>query len=179
MSRAPLQLRRATPDDAQRLAQLGARTFRDTYRGLDDPQDIEAYVTEHFTPERVAAQLRRPGSVTLLAHAGAEDAGYLQVALGEAPACVTGPAPVELVRLYLRQEWIGHGHGAWLMQAAEAEARRIQGRTLWLGVYDKNERAVAFYRRRGFTQVGTHDFLFAGVWYADPVMAKPLDTGAP
>jgi GNAT superfamily N-acetyltransferase len=175
MSRAPLQLRRATVDDAERLARLGARTFRDTYRGLDDPQDIEAYVGEHFTPARVAAQLRRPASVTLLAQCGDEDAGYLQVAVSEAPACVEGPAPVELVRLYLREEWIGGGHGTRMMRAAEAEALRLQGRTLWLGVYEKNLRAVAFYRRCGFEQVGTHDFLFAGVVYADPVMAKPLE----
>jgi GNAT superfamily N-acetyltransferase len=174
MNRPPLRLRRADVADAERLARLGVRTFRDTYRGIDAPEDIEAYVGEHFTPERVAQQLQRPASVTLLAQCGDEDAGYLQVAVSEAPACVRGPSPVELVRLYLRVDWIGHGHGARMMQAAEAEALQLQGRTLWLGVYEKNLRAVAFYRRCGFEQVGTHDFLFAGVVYADPVMAKPL-----
>lgn len=83
-------------------------------------------------------------------------------------------APIELARLYLREEALGKGLGAAFMRAAHAEARRQGCQTLWLGVYDRNVRAREFYRRSGFADVGTKEFLFGGLSYADPVMAAPV-----
>lgn len=168
-------LRPATLDDAPALATLAGQAFSDTYRGLDDPQDIADYVAEHFNLPAVRALLRDTAATTLLAESGhGELAGYAVIRRSGAPVCVSGPAPIELSRLYLGRCFIGQGLGALLMQAVLAEARRLGGRTLWLGVYDRNLRAVQFYERFGFRQVGGHEFLFGGRVYIDPIYAVPI-----
>lgn len=169
-----LFIRTATLADAERLAGFARDAFRDTYRDIDDADDIERYVAEHFTPQRVAEQIGDPASTMLLAWRGETLTGYAQVLQSPAPPCVTGPAPVELARLYLAQDAIGLGLGARLMRAVQARVRELGGRTVWLGVYDRNQRAIAFYRKFGFVDVGGKEFLFAGRVVIDPVMAAPL-----
>ena len=172
---AELSIRPATLQDVPHLVELATNTFRDTYRLLDDPDDIEAYVAEAFTPERFTAILQDTACVLLVALAAEQSyVGYALVAHTLPPPCVTGPAPIELSRLYLSQSVIGKGYGAALMQAVHAVARRAGCQTVWLGVYDRNEHARNFYKRWGFADVGTKDFLFGGKLYADPIMAAAV-----
>jgi len=170
----PLQVRRARAEDAAELAQLAATAFWDTYREIDDPEDIASYVAEHFSADEMAAVLRAEGSTTLIAEAGGEMAGYAVLRWSEAPACVPAEGAIELARFYLSSRFIGHGHGRRLMQAVHAEARAQAARSMWLGVYDRNLRAVRFYERFGFTHAGGKEFLFAGKVYVDPVYAMAV-----
>ena len=167
-------IRPATAADAAPLARFAAQAFTDTYRELDDPQEIADYVAEHFQPEVLARVLTDPACTVLLAGEAGAIAGYAIVRAQVPPACVSGPAPLQLWRLYLGQAHIGRGLGARLMAAVQAEARRRAARTLWLGVYDRNVRAVEFYKRFGFAQVGTSEFLFGGRIYSDPIYAAPV-----
>ncbi len=170
-----LSIRPATLHDVPHLVELATTTFRDTYRLLDDPDDIEAYVAEAFTPDNFTAIVQDPSSVLLVALAGeGQYVGYALIAHTPPPPCVTGPAPIELSRLYLSQSVIGKGYGAALMRAVHAVARRAGCQTVWLGVYDRNEVARNFYKRWGFVDVGTKDFLFGGKLYADPIMAAAV-----
>ena len=178
----PLTIRPATPEDAALLAPFASQAFTDTYRGLDDPQEIADYVAEHFTPAVMAGVIQDPACSTLLALAGegaAQLAGYAIVRAEPAPDCVTGPAPLQLWRLYLGESFIGQGLGARLIAAVHAEARRRGAQTLWLGVYDRNVRAVAFYQRFGFVQVGGKEFLFGGRTYFDPIYAALVRAAQP
>jgi GNAT superfamily N-acetyltransferase len=169
-----LRIRHATPADAPALAQLAADAFRDTHRPLDDPNEIEDYVAANFRVSVVAASIEDPSSRVLLALSPTVLVGYAHLKLSQAPPCVSGPAPVELARLYLAQPAIGKGVGAQLMRAVQAEARQLDRQTLWLSVYDKNVRAVQFYKKFGFVEVGGREFLFGGRVYVDPVMSASL-----
>lgn len=160
--------------DAAALATFAAQAFADTYRGLDDEQEIADYVAEHFRPEVLAAVIGDPACTTLLVRVDEELAGYAILRVKPAPACVTSSDPLQLWRLYLGQRFIGQGLGARLMAAVHAEARRRGACSLWLGVYDRNVRAVEFYGRFGFTQVGTDKFLFGGRLYDDPIYAAAV-----
>lgn len=170
---APPDIRRATPEDAATLAAFAAQAFADTYRTLSDAQEIADYVAEHLQPAVMAAVIADPACTTLLAQVGGQLAGYAIVKADSAPDCVTGPA-VQVWRLYLGEDFIGQGLGARLMQAVHAEARHRGAQTLWLGVYDRNVRAVRFYERFGFAQVGGQEFLFGGQIYIDPVYAAAV-----
>ncbi len=171
---AALRIRRATTADVAPLVQLARQSFRDAYRGLDDPDEIEDYVTRHFTPQAFEAVLAEPAAVLLVAELDAHLVGYAHLQPTPAPACVDGPAPIELCRLYLADAKIGRGWGRALMAAVMREAAAAGGRTLWLGVYSRNERARAFYRRWGLEDVGVKTFVFGGRPYDDPVMAGPV-----
>jgi len=173
------QIHFATTADAPALAAFAAQAFTDTYCDLDDAQEIADYVAEHLRPDVLAGVIQDPACTTRLAWMGDELAGYAILREAPAPACVTGPVPLELWRLYLGQRFIGQGLGARLMADVHGQARQRGARTLWLGVYDRNVRAVAFYERFGFAQVGNKEFLFGGRLYSDPIYAAPVAKESP
>lgn len=173
--RGPVEIRDARVDDIPTLVTMARGAFRDTYRGLDDPDEIEDYVMTQLTPEYFAPHVGSAASCLLLAvHAG-QLLGYALVTQSEPPPCVRAVAPIELARLYLHADVQGQGLGRLLMQAVQARARRFGADAIWLGVYDRNKRAREFYQRWGFVDVGTKAFWFGGVAYQDPVMCAPLD----
>jgi GNAT superfamily N-acetyltransferase len=167
-------IRAATSEDIDALVELAATTFRETHEPYLDLAEINDYIADKLTPATFESILADEASFLRVCEDGDRLFGYLHLRRSTAPACVTGCAPVELVRIYLRREAIGRGFGAGLMRSALAEAERQGGDTLWLLVYEKNERARCFYRRWGFADVGTASFWFGGREYFDPVMALSL-----
>ena len=170
----PTAIRHAAPQDAALLASFAAQAFSDTYRELSDAQEIADYVAEHFQPEVMAGVIRDPACTVLLAWVGEQLAGYAIVRAEPAPACVMGAAPLKLWRIYLGEGFIGQGVGAALLLAVHEQARLRGAQTLWLGVYDRNVRAVEFYERFGFAKVGGQEFEFGGQIYIDPVYAAAV-----
>jgi ribosomal protein S18 acetylase RimI-like enzyme len=102
-------------------------------------------------------------------------AGYAMIRDHGAPAAVGSAAPVELARLYTRPSLIGRGVGARLLAAAAEEARRRGFRSMWLGVWEHNHRAIAFYERHGFRDVGAHLFHLGTARQTDRLLVRPLD----
>lgn len=86
-----------------------------------------------------------------------------------------GPAPLELKRLYVARAWHGRGVAQALMNAVLDAARARGAKTLWLGVWERNPRAVAFYEKYGFTRVGEHSFILGSDVQTDWVLARPLE----
>ena len=167
-------IRRATPGDAALLAELAARTFAEAFAADNRPEDMAAYLASAFSPEQTASELSDPRSTWLLAEIGGAPAGYAKLHAGAAPSCVRGPRPVELSRLYAAREWLGRGVGAALMRACLEEARRGGHRTIWLGVWEHNTRARAFYRKWDFRDAGTQPFQLGSDRQTDVVMERAL-----
>jgi len=170
-----VRIRPATGADAAALAALAARTFRETYTGLHDPGELAAYLARAFGPERQAAELADPASPYLLAEADGALVGFAWLRFGPSPACAALPDPVEIARFYVAREWHGRGVAQALMAAALAEARRRGARSAWLGVWQQNARAIAFYRKAGFTVIGTMTWEHYSEPQDDWVMALDLD----
>jgi diamine N-acetyltransferase len=174
---APL-IRHASTDDIDLLCHLGATTFRETYRPISDAAELEDYVGRQFTPPKVQAWLRDPRARTLLAFAAGAPAGYAHVRAAPVPECVPDREAIELSRLYLLASAQGTGLGGALMDAALAQVVSLGGRTVWLGAYDRNLKALEFYARRGFARAGTHEFEFGGQIHADPVLIRAVTVAA-
>jgi len=168
----PLQVRRATVADAALLAALGASTFAETWAEHNTPEDMAAYLAEAFGEEKQREELADEGTVYLIAEAGGEALGYARLHWHEAPGCVSGPAPVELVRLYVRRAWHDRKAGAALMVEAMEEARRRGAGTMWLGVWPQNFRALRFYRAWGFGEVGRKPFRIGDDVSEDLILAR-------
>ena len=169
-----MDIRPAGPGDVEALAALAARTMRQAYAADHDAAQLERHIADNLAPARLGEELADPAFVTLLAHTGGRLAGYATLASGPAPACVTGPDPIELARIYVLREHHRRGAGSALLAAALTEARERRRRTMWLGVWDRNARALAFYRRWGFEDAGTNPFVFGGVEYSDLVLVRPV-----
>ena len=170
-------IRPALLEDVDALIDLAATTFHDTYCGTDDPADIGIHVSRHFTRPAFEEILADTSMTLHVADAAGRLVGYLQTRRSPAPPCVPGVQPIELARLYLRQETQGMGLGAALMRTMFAQARRQGCETIWLVVYSRNDKARDFCRRWGFADVGVKDFQFGDTVYSDPVMAAPVGSG--
>ena len=151
-------IRRADAEDAGLLSELGARTFAETFAPDNSPKDIAAYIGASFTIAQQTTELTDPASSFFIAEVGGLPVGYAQLHAGEPADGVEGAKPVELVRLYVSREWLGRGVGEALMRACVDEARQSGHGTIWLGVWERNGRAQAFYRRWNFRAVGEHVF---------------------
>lgn len=169
-----ITIRRAGAADAALLAELGARTFNETFAADNRPEDMAAYLASAFSVEQTARELSDPRSTWLVAELDGHAAGYAKLHAGEAPQCVRGPDPVELARIYAAREWLGRGVGASLLRACLDEARRVGHRTIWLGVWERNERARAFYRKWDFRDAGTQIFQLGSDAQTDVVMERAL-----
>ncbi len=154
----PLRIRSGCADDAALLAELGARTFAETFAADNSPENMAAYLTTAFNPTQQTAELADPLASFHIAEADGVALGYAMLRSGNVPEQVTGAEPIELVRLYVSQESLGSGVGAALMQACVERAQRAGYDTLWLGVWENNTRAQAFYYKWNFVKVGTHVF---------------------
>lgn len=170
------RIRTATPADAEPLAALAEQTFRDTFADDNSASDLEAYVRDSFSLDRVRAELADGANTFLLAFVdGAEQpTGYAKLRTGTTDPSVTGPDPVELERLYVDRSAIRRGVGAALMRASLAAARSAGHRTLWLGVWEHNARAISFYERWGFEAVGDHVFRLGSDDQRDLIMERPV-----
>jgi len=169
-----LRIRAATAGDNILLAEMGRQTFYDTFAADNNPEDMQLYLEAAFSPEKQAAELADPASVFLIAEIDGEAVGYVRLKEGPPPQTITGSKPVEIVRIYARKEWIGHGVGAALMEASIKEAEKRGCDAVWLDVWEKNPRGIAFYRKWGFVQAGGQKFLLGNDLQDDLLMQRPV-----
>ena len=169
-----LKIRRANPEDASLLTELGARTFSETFAADNTPEDMADYLAANFNLSQQTAELNNSASTFLIAEVSGLAAGYAQLHAGEAVEGVAGAKPIELVRLYVSREWLGRGVGEALMRACVDEARQAGHGTIWLGVWEQNGRAQAFYRKWDFRAVGEHVFQLGSDSQTDIVMERAV-----
>ena len=174
MSGPAFNVRRATVADAAALAELGARLFFETYEYETPSADMASFLAEAHGIAQQTSELRSPEVVTYLAQAGDCFAGYTQVRVRPAPEQATAEATVELWRLYVDRRWHGQGVADHLLVRALDAARSLGATTIWLSVWECNPRAIAYYRKRGFTLAGSHEFRVSGSSYRDFVMVRSV-----
>lgn len=171
-----ITIRPATVDDAAFLAEFGARVFSETFAKDNQSEDMAAYLSSAFSPEKQRSEILQPGSQFLIAYSEDQPVGFARLQSGPAPTCITGSRPVELVRLYAIQAMIGRGVGGALMQHCLDVSRAGGYDVIWLGVWQKNPRAIAFYRKWGFEIAGTATFTIGSDDQTDWLMQRKLET---
>ena len=172
-----ITIRRATPADAARLASFAATAFADTFGADNRPEDMVAYLAGAFGEARQRAEIEHPGHTVLLAEKDGELVGYAMLRDGQVAAAVEGGTAIEIARLYAGKRWIGAGIGGRLMQRCLDEAWAREKAVVWLAVWERNARAMAFYRRWGFADVGSQSFQLGGDLQSDRVMARRAREG--
>jgi ribosomal protein S18 acetylase RimI-like enzyme len=169
-------IRHASLADAPALAELAARTFRDTFGADNTPEDLALHLATSYAPEQQAREIQDPMMITLVADDAGALVAFAQLRRGDAPACVTGDAPIEIQRFYLAAEWHGRGLAHALMVHAFDVAQAVGAATIWLGVWERNPRAIAFYRKFGYTDVGQQTFVLGTDHQIDRILMRSLVT---
>ncbi len=179
MTRSPdlssFTIRRAGIEDASRLAEFAARTFDETFASFNDPVDFRLHLQKSFGEQQQAAEIANPDNVTLLVFDGDELVAFAQVMKRQAPDCVCVDDAIELHRIYVDKPAHGTGLASRLMQEVRRVAGESGARHVWLGVWEHNPRAIAFYSKHGFVDVGSHPFLLGTDPQVDRVFLASLD----
>ena len=171
-----VHMRRATQADAGALSRAASTFFSDTFSAANRPEDLAAYLGSAFSEARQRAELSDPNSRIWLATIGEDIQGYAHVRLASTPSGKTSAESrqVEIARIYADHRWHGRGLGGALMSICVAAARDWGADVLWLGVWEKNPRAIAFYEKQGFEIIGEQPFLLGADLQRDLVMARRL-----
>ncbi len=151
-----MRIRPALPTDAQELAHLGERLWRDTYTGLIPDSNLELHLAKTFGLEQQQAELTHPASTMLVLEEGAIQGYALLRAHGpevETTACAF-TRPLEVVRFYVDKRQHGTGAAQQLMGAVLAHAANQGHDGVWLQVWEQNPRAIRFYAKVGFQDAG-------------------------
>ncbi|MCB2407024.1 GNAT family N-acetyltransferase [Hymenobacter lucidus] len=172
-----ISVAKRTPAVAAQLAELGRQTFHDTFAADNTAEDMADFLAANFSPEIQLAELNDPQIVFLVAYMQQEMVGYAKLGLNSGLGLEEGKSSVgrlEIERLYVRHDWIGTGLGASLMRRAIEEARSQQCRTVVLGVWERNQHAIEFYKRFGFREIGRHEFRVGQDVQTDLILRKGL-----
>jgi ribosomal protein S18 acetylase RimI-like enzyme len=169
-----LFIRQSRPEEAAALSALAERLFRDAFGDQNRPADLEMYIRKAYGERQQAAELEDQDVNTLMVEVDGRLAGFAQIRSGNPPHCVPAPSPLELWRFYVDGRFHGRGVAQALMKAVVGAARTRGADTLWLGVWERNPRAQAFYRKCGFEDVGQQGFLVGTDLQTDRVMALRL-----
>ncbi len=173
-SEAAVLIRRGSPQDLALLADLSVRTFREAFEAFYTAENFNEFLESAFNMAKLGHELADPACTFFFAELDDEPVGYALVRQGPPEPCVHGPDPIELVRIYALKKALGKGVGPALMEACMAVARDRGARTLWLGVWERNPRALAFYARQGFVDVGFHHFHVGSQVDVDRILVKNL-----
>jgi ribosomal protein S18 acetylase RimI-like enzyme len=169
-----LQLRHATAEDAVLIADISRQTFYETFASNNTPEDMEKFLSEQFTRGKLILEVGTFNNTFLLAYADEKVAGYAKLREAWSPPMLGTRNTMEIARLYALTSMIGKGVGSFLMESSLNIAREKGKEIVWLGVWEKNQRAIAFYHRWGFEKFAETDFLLGNDIQNDWLMMKRI-----
>jgi GNAT superfamily N-acetyltransferase len=170
----PVRIRSGTATDAIELTAFARLTFVETYAGLNSPADTDQHLDEFYHEDRQRQELVDPCMHTLLAYAQTELVGFAQLEQVPVPECVDAERAVGLKRYYVKSSWHGKGIAGPLLSAVVDAARSMGASHLWLTVWNKNPRAIAYYRKVGFRWMGSNTFMVGADPQDDSIMSLEL-----
>jgi|SRR5687768_5333551 len=172
-----IDIRRGTLDDAPLLSQLSTITFLDTFRGTCTDDEIEQFVQEYFNIDQVRKELKDENDFYFIAFVNKEAVGYMRMKEVESDvALIKQYKAIELKRIYVLKEYHSKKVGAALMKFALQFAAEKKYEAIWLGVWEHNMKAQAFYKKWGFIDTGyTHNFPIGNTPQMDNWLIKVLD----
>lgn len=156
--------------DLEELQKLSIQTFTDTYQDKNEPVLFQNHLDLAFNSHKLKSELENPESFFFFVKREEELLGYLKLNVGAAQTEAFGNDSLEIERIYVVQKYQGHGLGRLLIEKSIAFAGSKNKKKVWLGVWEENPKAIAFYKRMGFEVVGTHVFMMGTEAQKDFVM---------
>ena len=160
--------------DVQQLANLSLETFSDAFGTQNDPDDFEAYLTSAFNSEKLLSELENPNSSFYFVLLGEAIVGYLKINFDDAQSDIHDPNSLELERIYILNSHQGKNLGSWALEQTFQLAKKSKKQYIWLGVWERNQKAIKFYERFGFKKFGEHAFFIGSDRQIDWLMRCDL-----
>lgn len=167
-------IKQCTLDDLSELQQISIETFSETFKDQNSPEHLNAYLAKAYNLEQLQKELANPASLFYFVYYNEEVAGYLKLNSDEAQTEAMDKDSLEVERIYLKKKFQKHGIGKILLNKAFEIAAEQGKKNIWLGVWEANENAIAFYEKKGFVQTGSHSFFMGDDEQVDLIMVKKL-----
>lgn len=171
---AVIRIRRAEVDDALALSVLAETTFRDAFADSNSVANMQLHCAVSYGQGLQYAEIRDSSRETWVAESHSRLVGFAQLRLDAASPKIAGERTTEIQRFYVQASHHGTGLAHRLMAHVLARARATESAVLWLGVWERNPRALAFYRKWGFDIVGEHIFKLGKDPQRDLIMRRDV-----
>lgn len=169
-----ISIRFATGEDAELIADMSRQTFYDTFASQNSVEDMNKFLNEQFTREALIKEVSTKDNIFLLAYDQEEPVGYARLRENNNPPSLGSTNAIELARIYATSNSIGKGVGKALMEKCIGLAEKGKKDFIWLGVWEKNQRAIDFYTKWGFEKFADHDFVLGNDVQKDWLMKKKI-----
>jgi diamine N-acetyltransferase len=153
-----IQIREVCLEDIDELQNIGRQTFSETFAAGNTEENLAKYLEEGFSPERLSAELCDSNSDFYFAEQGNDVIGYLKLNFGQSQTELKDEKALEIERIYVLKEFHGKKVGQLLYEKAMQIAKQKNADYVWLGVWEENPRAIAFYKKNGFVEFDKHIF---------------------
>ncbi len=151
-------LKEASVNDVYQLQEIGQITFSETFAASNTAENMANYLRDGFSLEKLNDELNNGDSKFYFALIEDRVIGYLKVNFGESQTELKESKALEIERIYVLNEFHGKKVGQLLYDQAIQIAKQMQVEYVWLGVWEKNERALKFYQKNGFVEFDQHIF---------------------
>ncbi|WP_405152763.1 GNAT family N-acetyltransferase [Paenibacillus sp. FSL K6-0108] len=169
-----VEIKACSREDLQKLQEISIETFNDTFKDQNSHDNMIAYLERAFNAKQLEDELSNSCSDIFFVYYNNELAGYLKLNRDGAQSEKMSDASLEIERIYIRKDFQKHGLGKDLLNKAVETALEYKKKEIWLGVWEKNDNAIAFYRKMGFVQTGSHSFYMGDEEQIDFIMVKTL-----
>lgn len=169
-----LTIRECVMDDLLSLREISYKTYNDTFRQMNTPSNMKAYNEKAFDIDKLRGELSNRHSFFYFLYSDEELSGYLKLNEYKAQTDIYDPQSLEIERIYVTKEFQGKGLGNTLINKAIDVAKIREKLYVWLGVWEKNNKAIQFYKRNGFYVIGKHSFFMGEEEQTDFIMRKDL-----
>ena len=169
-----MTIKKCTLEDSLKLQSISVETFTETFKDQNSPEHLNAYLEKAYNLKQLEKELANPSSQFFFVYFNQEVAGYLKINIGDAQSEAMGDDSLEVERIYVKKKFQKLGFGKHLMNKAVEVAKEQKKEKIWLGVWEENENAIAFYQNKGFFQTGAHSFYMGDDEQVDLIMTKIL-----
>ncbi|MET1180883.1 GNAT family N-acetyltransferase [Peribacillus simplex] len=167
-------IKKCTLEDSRELQEISYETFNETFKHQNSAENMKAYLERAFDLKQLEKELSNSSSQFFFVYFNNQVAGYLKVNTNDAQTEQMGDESLEIERIYIREKYQKHGLGKYLLNKAMEIAMERNKKKIWLGVWEKNENAIAFYKKIGFVQTGSHSFYMGDEEQMDLIMTKAI-----
>ena len=168
-------IRLATLNDAALIADLSRKTFYETFAPFNTKKDMDKFMKKQFTKKELMKEVGAAGNIFFLAFENDVPVGYVRMRESKSPESFGKANAIEIARIYALNKAIGTGIGKLLMETCITKAKEMKKEIIWLGVWEKNTRAISFYIKWGFEKFAEHPFILGDDVQTDWLMKKNLD----
>ncbi|MBD1382348.1 GNAT family N-acetyltransferase [Metabacillus arenae] len=169
-----INIKKCTLEDSRKLQEISCETFNETFKHQNSLENMNAYLERAFNLKQLEKELSNISSQFFFVYFNSEVAGYLKVNTNDAQSEEMGDESLEIERIYIKNTFQKHGLGKYLLNKAMEITMEHNKKKIWLGVWEKNENAIAFYKKMGFVQTGAHSFYMGDEEQIDFIMTKTL-----